>query len=334
MEKFYIRSAALYPLTEVLRELAVEPDAIFDTAGITPQIMRDPDAQISHQSFLKLSDTAVAATGCEHIGLLVGEKTSLQALGVLGLLLKSSSSFGVALESMIAHLEIHAKGIIRKVYRENNVAWITSTFELPAAALSPQVVQMSVATIWKICQQISHHQWNPRYVCFEFAKPANAAFYRHFFKLPVVFDAEFNGVVFEASDLELRLQEHDPLLHQEMQRQAYKLEQNFEDDFVTDVKNLIRQNLDVGICSEDAVVRYFPFQKRTFQMRLKREGVSYQLLLDEIRFQKAEFYLLKSRIQVTQLSDLLCYKSSSVFSTAFKKRYGVSPAVWRRNGLV
>ncbi len=329
MKQFSIRSAVLLPLSDVLQEFSIELPPLLEAAGVPASVLQDFDTPISYKVLLQLFEHAVSATGCEHFGLLLGERGSVQTLGVLGLLLKSSPSFGPALEVMIEHLDIHAKGIIRRVHREGAVAWITTDFEVPAVAQSEQAVQMSVATMWKVCELISHHQWHPRYICFEFSKPADAAFYRRFFRVPVVFDADFNGVVFAATDLELRLQDSDPFLHQEMRRQARKLEETFEENFVSDVKRLIIQNMDVGVCSEDAVVRFFPFQKRTFQSRLQQEGVSYQTLLDDVRFQKAEFYLSKSRVSVTQLAELLCYKSSSVFSTAFKRRYGVSPLQWR-----
>jgi len=329
LSSFYIRSAVLKPFSELLEELGADPLAVVKAAGVASELLREPELLISHQDFLPLLEEAVRATGCEHFGLLLGERNSLQSLGLLGLLLRSAPTFKVALQEMISHLQVHARGIIRTLHSDAGVAYITTDFESPEVAESLLAIQMSVATLWKIGQLLCHHLCQPTSICFTFSEPQNKVFYRRFFKAPVVFNADFNGIVFHAADLNMPLREHDPYLHQEMKRQLGKQEEAISGDLVAEVKNIIRQNLEVGICSLEATARFFPFQQRAFQKKLKRAGTCYQYLVDEIRFQRAEFHLLKSDITLSQLADLLCYKSVSVFSTAFKNRYGVAPSVWK-----
>ena len=326
---FFIRSAVLAPSLELVDELGGDSQQVLRAAGIDPVLLADPDEQIAYRDSLNLLEAASQETECPHFGLLLGERNSLQSLGLLGLLLRSAPSFRIAIIEMIKHLGIHVNGISRELLCDNGVACLTTRFESPEVAASLIATQMSVATNWKVCQLLSHHLWHPTSINFMFAEPENSFYYRRFFNAPVNFNAEFNGVAFRESDLALPLREQDPDLHQEMKRQIVKIERKLSDSFLDDVKRFIAQNMDAGICSIDAVVRYFPFQKRTFQNKLKHEGVSYQELLDDVRFQRAEFHLLNSSLTVSQLADLLCYRSVSVFSTAFRKRYGCSPSVWR-----
>ncbi len=329
MSSFHIRSAVLQPFYDLTKSLGADPLKVMQAAGLKPSVFQDPDALIPHTNALKLFEVAMAETGCDHLGLLLGEKISLQSLGLLGLLMRSSPNFGTAMQEMIKHLAVHARGITRELHCDKGIAYLTTGFENPDMAQSFPAVQMSVATNWKVGQLLSHYQSHPTLICFTFAEPANSIFFRRFFKVPVAFNADFNGLVFHASDLNLPIREHDPMLHEEMKRQIGKIEEGISDNFIADVKKFIRQNLDAGICNIDAVIRFFPFQRRTFQSRLKQEGVTYQNLVDEIRFQKAELHLLKSDISVSQLADLLCYKSVSVFSTAFKNKYGLPPSAWK-----
>lgn len=329
MTSFSIRSAVLAPIFELTQTLGANPNRVIQRAGLNSAIFQDPDVLISHTDALKLFDATVAETHCEHVGLLIGERINIQDLGLLGLLMRSSPTFGVALKNMIKHLAIHAQGITRELHADNRIAYITTGFDEPLLSQSFPAVQMSVATNWRIAQLLSHHQCHPTAIHFTFSEPENSIFFRRFFKAPVVFDGDFNGIVFHAADLELPIREHDPILNQEMERQIGKLKDTFSDKFIDDVKRLIRQNMNAGICNIDAVISFFPFEKRTFQTKLKDEGVSYQALVDNIRFQRAEHHLLNSNISVSQLADLLCYKSSSVFSTAFKNKYGLSPSKWR-----
>ena len=310
-------------------ELGGSPSAIMEKASIPTATLGDPDALVSLADLAALLHEAAAATKCDHVGLLLGERASLQHLGLLGLLLRSSPTFRTAIAGLIEYLAIHTSGIQRELHSERGVAHIASVFEDQEISRSTQEVQMSVAMTWKLCQHLLHNLWQPSSVYFTFAEPKDKVFFRHFFKVPVIFNAEFNGVVFHAADLELQLPEHDSFLHEEITRQISKVKDEISYDFVAEVRRLIRKNLEIRICSIDSVVRFFPFEKRTFQRKLKLLGASYQDVLNEVRFQKAEFYLQRSDLTISQLAELLCFKSVSVFSIAFKKQYAVSPSVWR-----
>jgi len=64
---------------------------------------------------------------------------------------------------------------------------------------------------------------------------------------------------------------------------------------------------------------------RVLQRRLKDAGTSYQKLLTNTRKEISKRYLEESSISITELSDILGYKESSVFSRAFKRWFGMSP---------
>jgi len=329
MPSFQTRSAILACFPKVILGLGHDPLALLKRAGITPEQLHDTDAAISHASFVSLLQEAAHVTGCNHLGLLLGEGASLENIGLLGLLARSSSTLGDALKGVIKHLKIHSTGISRELHSDGGISYIACILESPEMAKSIQSIQMSVALTWKLSQLLSPKKRLTTAIYFTFSEPANKAFYRQFFNTKVLFDMEFNGLVFHSSDLALPIAGQDLFLHTEILKQVNRIESEFSEDLITEVKRYIQKNLDVGVCSVDAVVQFFPFEKRAFQQKLKKLGTSYQALLDDIRFQKAEFHLASTKIPVSQLASLLCFKSTSAFSTVFKKRYGQSPSQWR-----
>lgn len=333
MNPHYIRSTILACFPKVIESLGHDPLALLNRSKIDPQLLYDPDATISHAAFVELLNNAATATNCKHLGLLLGKGASLQNFGVLGLLLKSSRTVGEVIRESILHSAVHTSGITRELQCGNEVAFLICVLESPEMSQSTLSLQMSVALSWQLNRLLTQNACRPTSIHFSFSEPENSAFYHQFFEVPVMFNMENNGIIFRTSDLEIRLPEHDPLLHLEMKRQVKKIEKGLNISFENDVNRLIRNNMDVGVCSIDSVVQYFPFGKRTFQGKLKKIGISYQEMLDDIRFQKAEFHLKNSDISITQLTDLLCFKSVSIFSTAFNRRYGVSPSIWRKEKL-
>ncbi len=329
MSSFHTRSAILACFPKVIQDLGHEPFALLKRAAITPEQLHDTDATISHASFVSLLEDAALVTGCSHLGLLLGEGASLQNIGLLGLLARSSSTLGDALDGVIKHLKIHSTGVSRELHSDGGIAYVACVLESPEMAKSIQAIQMSVALTWKLSQLLSPKKGLTTAIYFTFSEPTNKIFYRQFFNTKVLFNMEFNGLVFHSADLTLPMTEQDSFLHTEILKQVNRIESEFSEDLIVEVKRYIQKNLDVGVCSVDAVVQFFPFEKRAFQQKLKKLNTSYQALLDDIRFQKAEFHLASTNIPVSQLASLLCFKSTSVFSTAFKKRYGDSPSAWR-----
>jgi AraC-like DNA-binding protein len=69
---------------------------------------------------------------------------------------------------------------------------------------------------------------------------------------------------------------------------------------------------------------------RTLIRRLKREGVSYQQILQQVRRQQAMELLADPGLTVKQISYLLGYKDPSNFGRAFRQWQGQSPGAYRR----
>ncbi len=328
MTSHHIRSAVLSSFPEVIKGLGSNPATLLEKAQIPPDVFDDPETLIPHTAVVRLLEESVAATGCEHLGLLLGQKASLQNLGLLGLLVRSSASLQDAINALFEYLKVHSGGVGRELHKEGNVAYIACIFEGPVKLRTKQAIQISVTLTWILFGHLTQNQWTPTAIHFTFSQPSDKKYYGQFFGVPVIFNSEFDGVVFNAKNLDLKLPESDTFLHTEMKKQLCSQEK-VSTDFISEVKRLIHNNLNVGIYSIDAIVLFFPFQKRTFQLKLKRLGISYQEILDEVRFQKAELHLSSSDITISQLAELLCYRSVSVFSTAFKNKYGVSPSVWK-----
>jgi AraC-like DNA-binding protein len=101
-------------------------------------------------------------------------------------------------------------------------------------------------------------------------------------------------------------------------------------DYCGQVRHLINQALSTGDCSIDRVAGSLAINKRTLQRQLKEHDSSYKDLLEEVRFDIARRYLRESSGSLTVLADMLCYSELSVFSNAFRQRYGISPREWKK----
>jgi len=330
MQAYYIRAGFFIPCMEVIKELGVNPLRIIKMVGISDNFIDSPEAVVPLETAINFVEIASKETKCDHLGLLLGSKVSIQSLGLLGLLIRSASTFEEGVNVIIKHLSLSVTGIRRSLVIDQGIAIYASTYESNQIALSIQARQLAVSLSWNLLKGLSSESWLPISISFSFSEPKDAAFYRKLFKTRVIFNGDYDGIAFHRADLNIKLNAEDAYLHQTISNQIDKNLENFEhNNIVDEVRIYISKNLEIGICSEDEVVKYFPLQKRTLQQKLKEFGTSYQKILDDLRFEKAEMYISSSTLKMYQIADLLCYQSSAAFSFAFSKRYGLSPSRWK-----
>jgi len=84
-----------------------------------------------------------------------------------------------------------------------------------------------------------------------------------------------------------------------------------------------------GPCTSIEIARRFSMHHRTLSRHLAREGITFQQVVDEIRFTIARDLLAKTDIALDRISVMLRYSEPSAFTRAFRRWSGQSPAAWR-----
>lgn len=75
---------------------------------------------------------------------------------------------------------------------------------------------------------------------------------------------------------------------------------------------------------------------RTLKRRLQNEGISYRMLLAEVRGRQANQLLADATLSLSEISERMGFSDLSSFSQAYKRWFGVAPSVGRmsvRGGL-
>jgi AraC-like DNA-binding protein len=75
-----------------------------------------------------------------------------------------------------------------------------------------------------------------------------------------------------------------------------------------------------------SVAKRLGMSRATLYRQLREEGTSYEDLLDDLRHRMALHYLDGKKVSVNQTAYLVGFSDPSVFSRAFKRWTGKSPA--------
>jgi AraC-like DNA-binding protein len=313
----------------LLRSLGADPEKVLAEAGVDLRLFDDPEQRISLAAHNRIVQHCATRTNCPHFGLLVGQQDGLQSLGLMGLLVKFSSDVQAALECLVRHLRVHVRGAGAKLVTEGKWAILAWEIHEPGVEAIDQVGDGAVAVYYNILSELCGADWKPTEAWFAHRRPANITPFRDFFRVPLRFDAEQFALVFPAALLKRRLPEVDAQLRRLLQSEIDVLEERHQDDFPQQVRAVLRAALLTGHLKADHVAGLFGMHCRTLHRRLSECGTGFQRLVDESRFAFAQQLLQDSSLDLGAISELLGYAAPGVFTRAFQRWSGTTPAAWR-----
>ena len=191
-----VRLGPLVGIPAVLQSLGCEPRPLIEKAGFTLAQFADPDLRIPFLPASRLLAQCVAATGCDHFGLLLGERSAPSHLGIAGYLLQSAPDVRIALRGLLDFLELHDEGGVATLCTDREVTLLGYAIHLPGVEAQEQIYDLSAAMIYKILRGLCGDDWRPREVLIMRRPPEAPARYQQFFDAPVRFGSDQTAVAF------------------------------------------------------------------------------------------------------------------------------------------
>ena len=325
-----LRVGGAAEILAVLEDFGVDSNEVLSEAGIDPELFADPDNLITYAARDRLFRQCVSRTGCQYFGLLVGQRMNLKALGLVGLLMRTSPDAGRALSSLVNLLHLHSQGAVMALRVDEDVAMLTYDAFEPGLEATDQTGAGAVAMMLNVMRTLCGPDFRPIEASFGHRRPADIEPFRKFFKVPLYFDAEHYALVFSRDWLDVRPPGADDELQQLLQKQVDVLESRYSLAFPDQVRQVLRSALVTGYFSESEIAALFSMHSHTFRRRLDASATSFHELVDECRFEMAREMLLNTSLSVSEISASMGYSRASSFIRAFRRWSGVTPGEWRK----
>ena len=256
---------------------------------------------------------------------------NLKALGLVGLLMKTSPDVGKALKSLVNLLHLHTQGAVMALRVDEDVAMLTYDAFEPGLEATDQTGAGSVAMMLNVMRALCGSDFRPDEASFAHRRPADIEAFRKFFKVPLYFDAEHYALVFSRDWLDVRPPGADDELQLLLQKQVEVLESRHSLAFPDQVRKVLRSALLTGYHSENQIAALFSMHSHTLRRRLEGFGTSFHELVDECRFEIAREMLRNTSLSVGDISTAMGYSRASSFIRAFRRWSGMTPGQWKRN---
>lgn len=325
-----VRVGPLASVPALVREFGLDPGPVFGAVGLSPDQFENPDLPVPYVAAGRLLAHCVRATGCEHFGLLVGERAGPSSLGVAGFILRSAPDVGTALRDLLHNLDLHDQGGVPTMQTNGGVTLLGYAVHQPGTEAIEQVYDLSIAVACNIMRNLCGGHWNPSEVLLSRRRPRDPAPYKRHFRAPLRFDEEQSAIAFPTRWLEVRPAMADPLLHQHLRQEANELRARRSSSMAGNLLPVLRTLLLTHACSVGSAANLLGMHPRTLNRRLKTAGTTYRGQLDAVRYDLARHLLMETSMPIVEIAAALGYADASAFIRAFRRWSGATPGIWRQ----
>ena len=182
-------------LPDLLAEFGADCDAVLQRAGIGRVTLGSPVTRLTIDQVGRLAVVCEEATGCPHIGLLLGQRAGPTAAGLASEFLGHAETVDRALRMFVAHMHVHDRGAAAALWlmaqRRARLAYVIYH---PGTQGAAHIYDAALAILTGIMRQLRGRSWSPTAVLLPRARPANLAPYRAVFRAPLRFDAAIAAI--------------------------------------------------------------------------------------------------------------------------------------------
>ena len=319
-----IRSAGLAGYAEVARSAGLDPHAMVRKAGLPRRCLDEPDALISMEAACKLLEQSAAASGLEDFGLRMAATRRISNLGPVLLVMRQEGTALGALRTLLNYNRLLNDALLAHIEHEEGLVLIREDLVVDSSVPTRQSMELTVGVMVQVLKELLGAGWQPRSICFTHRKPRDARFHRAYLGRNVDFNADFNGIVCSAADLQRELPAAEPLMAG-FARRALDAEMSARRAGGTEaVRHLIAAMLGNGRCTVDKVAQHLGVSRATLHRQLSAEGGTFSSILESVRRDVAQRLQTESDRSLDDVAAMLGFSSASAFAHWYRAGFDAS----------
>jgi len=321
------RSDPLVPLPALLAELGVPLEDVLAGTGLVAQDL-SPDRFLELSAMLQVLDNSVARTGREDLGLLLGARQTAAVLGPMLGLVRSAATLGEGLSDLTAFQDLNSSAAVTYIRKQGKSVFFGYGIHDPRATSSPITHDIVLALLTRIVEELTKGGIRPREYLSMRPLPRNPGKWSSL-GAEVHFGEAETGFYLTLEDMAFPLPAADPNLRERALNELFSQPALDKAKWAHRTRRALRTLLLEGTSSASDVAVHLGVGPRSLRRLLKREGTSFQDVLEEVRLAISRDLLTMSSLSIGDLAVTLNFSNTPAFIRAFKRWTGETPAAWR-----
>jgi AraC-like DNA-binding protein len=320
-------------LLEVAVELGASRPALLEASGLDPAELADHDNRIALPKHMALVRAAKGLCGDPAFALHYGNNVNLAEVSVVGLIGYACATVADAFvqlqrySRLIMDLDLGVEDRFQ-LEPDDEGLWLVDSRPHPND--NPELTEGTFAQMMNGMRRFGDTPFILA-VHVTHADPGYGPEYERIFNAPVTFESTRNAMRIDPAWLSHRVAQQPAYVFGVLSRHADELLAKLDSDASTRgrVEELIMQSLHTGHVAMPAVAKRMGCSRDTLYRRLKAEGVTFAVVLDELRHRLALAYVRGGKVSVNETAYLVGFSDPASFSRAFKRWTGMSPKAFR-----
>ncbi|HRL94303.1 MAG TPA: AraC family transcriptional regulator [Pseudomonas sp.] len=331
----YTSVPALLKYLRYAEHMGLSTEAALQAAQISSDELRDNSQRIPSEVHERLIDHLMQVSADPLFGLHAARFVQPGSWSVLGYITMNCATLGEAMSRIVPFEKLVGDMGVSRIEAADEQVRLIWSCRHQGAEIRRHMVENVLASWLLYARWIADMNRSPAEVWFEHAQPAGTQLsdYTEVFGCPIKFEQPCNALLVPVEYLAVPLRQADANLLRTLEEHALTLMAGLDDDepLPQRVKNALRLLLKDGLPRKERVAEKFNMTVRTLQRHLQLAGSSYQEILDQLRQELAEHYLLRSDLPIQDIASYLGFTESRSFHRSFKGWTGMTPGEYRQN---
>jgi AraC-like DNA-binding protein len=313
-------------LPALIRALGHDPVPMLEAAGLEEAIFEKPDNRVPADRLGRLIAMAALVTGRPDMGLLIADRFRPANLGLVGLVMSEGPNVRTALRNLVRLMHYNSGAAYVALAPSGPEAVLSYELRKPETEGANLILESVIAMMMRTMQALCGRNWRAEEVRLTRRKPEVTRHYHEYFGAPVLFSQMHDALVFSSAWLDHSVARPQDTktswLVPAEERSTHEL-----------VRHQIMTRLGLEPVNAAHVAKALGLSRRTLDRQLADQGVTLQLVLDEVRFSRARHLLGAGNARLVDIAFAVGYGDASGFSRAFHRWAGISPMKFRRQLL-
>lgn len=310
-----------------MEEFEVPLEDVLTGTDLVPEDLA-PDRFLELRAMLTVLDIAVARTGREDLGLLLGARQTTAVLGPLAQVVRTAATLGESLSDLTAFQDRNSSAAVTYMRRQEKYVFFGYGVHDPGPTVSAITQDIVLALLTRIVTELTQGAVRPREYLSMRPVPRHPARWSAL-GAEVHFGEAETGFYVSMEDMAFRLPTADCHLHDDAVSYILSQPALIPTKWTHRTRRALRVLLLEGASGMPEVASQLGVGPRTLRRSLAREGTFFSEVRDAVRFAIARDLLTMSTLSINDLALTLDFANPTTFIRAFRRWTGETPAAWR-----
>ncbi|MEH6560826.1 MAG: AraC family transcriptional regulator [Marinobacter sp.] len=302
--------------------------------GLDISTLEDPDRRVPAHAHYQLWDHAEKVTGDPAVGLNAGQVIDPDRMGLVGHVFFNCDTLGEAVTQYVRLHSLINESVSLSFEQIGEHAILTWQADSPQHYCRQDMDRTLAAALCRTRHFIYsgiHAEWAE----VAHTRPDYADKYEKLLGGPVTFGAPATRLAFNIRHMSHPIPHRNPYVYSAVLKQVNGLLARIQTrrSFGRKIRRLISRQMSTDKIDADTLAKQCHMSRQTLYRRLKKEGLGFHELVEQVRKDKAMRYVASDHYALGEIAFLLGFSELSAFSRAFKRWTGTAPAQYRAQHL-